>query len=394
MALSRAQSKTRVAGAGVRRQSTPMRLPGPPINTQPQARLAPMLVAPQPFVGPNLVTPGPERMGAAAPQAMPQFLGAPTAAWPQAGMTGASAAAQPVPGRILGAPVTTRGSKAWQEPFRVPAEAQVQGAPVIQQPQIVLAHRSGSVHEQPAKPRTRASIPGCTPGLEYLVGVSQIFIHPQPLLVEVLNRYNPEDRYVAKNNLNETLYNIGEVHTCPTRYWWKQSRSLEMHAFDVKGRVAMRFVRPYRWQSTYRGCFCCCLIQEIEVQAPPGRTVGFVYEECSLYKSSFSICDRKGIPTMRVIGPCFTQSWACCPDVKFQVYTLGNKRLGAITKQGAGAGQEKFVEAWGFSIAFPVELDVHAKTCLIACAMLIDYMFFEENELWTCFCPGTPRKKI
>ncbi|XP_064462291.1 phospholipid scramblase 2-like [Ornithodoros turicata] len=289
-------------------------------------------------------------------------------------MPGIAAVGQdaPSPGQQFGIKAT--GGPMVQGPTRSPELIQYQAGHTAQPPKAFLQQlelRSFSVM--------------CPPGLEYMSGIAQLIIERQRTGVGVLNRYDAQSRYAINTSQNETIYNIGEVSHCNWQWWWKTSRSLEMHIYDFQDRYVMRFIRPYRWQSNFRGCFCCCFLQELEVQAPPDNTIGFVFEECSLCRTSFSICDRTGVQVMRVQGPCFTQSCSCCPTVTFQVLTLGNNRIGTVAKEPATHKKKTAVYADMISVSFPHDLDVHAKACLIACAMLIDYMFFEE-DCCTCYC--------
>ena len=59
------------------------------------------------------------------------------------------------------------------------------------------------------------------------------------------------------------------------------------------------------------------ITQEVEVQAPVGRVVGYVKQTWSICKPHFKICDASGDTVLEIEGPCCTCS--CCGDVEFQV---------------------------------------------------------------------------
>lgn len=71
-------------------------------------------------------------------------------------------------------------------------------------------------------------------------------------------------------------------------------------------------MRPLRCNSIV--CFCC--LQELEVQSPPGVTVGWVKQNCSLLAPRFSVMNEYHQVLYRVNGPCFSCKWC---DVEFQV---------------------------------------------------------------------------
>lgn len=84
---------------------------------------------------------------------------------------------------------------------------------------------------------------------------------------------------------------------------------------------------------------------------------------------------------MRIVGPVCTESLPCKCDVKFQVRSMNGVTIGRITKEWGGLVKEYFTDADTFNVAFPLDLDVRMKAALVASAMLIDYMFFEDALL-------------
>ncbi len=74
----------------------------------------------------------------------------------------------------------------------------------------------------------------------------------------------------------------------------------------------IHLIRPLR--CTGWCCFCC--LQEMEVQAPPGTTVGYIKQDCSFIYPWYTIqnADREDI--LKIKGPCWTCKWC---DVEFTV---------------------------------------------------------------------------
>jgi hypothetical protein len=58
----------------------------------------------------------------------------------------------------------------------------------------------------------------------------------------------------------------------------------------------------------------------------------------------------------------------------------GEHQLGTVTKQWTGMLREAFTDADHFGITFPMDLDVKVKASLMGALMLIDFMFFEQQN--------------
>ncbi|CAN7940344.1 unnamed protein product, partial [Ixodes pacificus] len=71
-----------------------------------------------------------------------------------------------------------------------------------------------------------------------------------------------------------------------------------------------------------------------------------------------------------------------------KVTTLAGNEIGVITKQWSGLVKEYFTDADNFGVSFPLDMDVHCKAALMACTMLIDYMFFESTSSSKDDVPG------
>ena len=125
----------------------------------------------------------------------------------------------------------------------------------------------------------------------------------------------------------------------------------------------IHLVRPLRCNDWC--CFCC--LQEMEVQSPPGTTVGWIKQEFSFIYPKFSIQNANGDTILTIKGPCWTCKWC---DVEFQVCTRcvcfnhfttycvppqvmsadGSQEVGKISKQWSGLAKEFFSDADNFGI--------------------------------------------
>lgn len=239
------------------------------------------------------------------------------------------------------------------------------------------AKRPATIKGRPLVQAPRPALPiQCPPGLEYLALIDQIIVQQQVELLEALVGFETGNKYIARNSQGQFVYFLVEDSGFCARCCCPANRCFEMHVLDIQSTEVMKFIRPLRCTSC--PCWCCCL-QQVEVQAPPGNTIGFVIEDWTLCCPAYSICDRTAKPVIRVQGPFCTQSCVFCCDVKFKIVTLKGNEIGVISKQWSGLIKEAFTDADNFGVSFPVDLDVHVKACLIACTVLIDYMFFEQT---------------
>ncbi|CDQ62453.1 unnamed protein product [Oncorhynchus mykiss] len=122
--------------------------------------------------------------------------------------------------------------------------------------------------------------------------------------------------------------------------------------------------------------FKCC-VPQLEVQAPPGTTIGYVSQDWNPCVPKFSIKGANKETVMKLEGPCFACN--CCGDVNFKLTGKdGGKPIGRISKQWSGLIKEVFTDTDNFGIQFPMDLDVKMKAVLMGTCFLIDFMFFEK----------------
>ncbi|XP_064459849.1 phospholipid scramblase 1-like isoform X1 [Ornithodoros turicata] len=139
----------------------------------------------------------------------------------------------------------------------------------------------------------------------------------------------------------------------------------------------MSFERPLRLQSGLKGFFCCCLGQEMNIEAPPGRRIASISEDYNILGTSLTIYDAKGKPILKVLGPTLPPYSPCAMRLSiFKVQTMTGTLVGEIRLAGS---KEELI-----SLSFPVNLDVHIKGSLIGCAILAAFMFRLEGFTYTC----------
>ncbi|XP_061565631.1 phospholipid scramblase 2-like [Cololabis saira] len=249
-------------------------------------------------------------------------------------------------------------------------------APVMYQPGQGPEYGSphGGISPAPAPAAgSPAQAVGVPPGLEYLTQIDQILIHQKVELLEAFIGFETNNQYEIKNSLGQKIYKAKEKNDCCTRNCCGSMRSFDMKIKDVMDREVIRLIRPFRCVS----CWCPCCLQEMEVQAPPGTTVGYVQQDWHPCLPKFSILGPNKETVMKLDGPCFACN--CCGDVNFELKGKdGDHTIGRISKQWSGLLKEVFTDTDNFGIQFPLDLDVKMKAVLMGACFLIDFMFFEK----------------
>ncbi|XP_076581523.1 phospholipid scramblase 2-like [Chaetodon auriga] len=230
----------------------------------------------------------------------------------------------------------------------------------------------GAITPAPAAVPAGAAI-GVPPGLEYLVQIDQILIHQKVELLEAFIGFETNNQYEIKNSLGQKIYKAKEKNDCCTRNCCGSLRSFDMKIKDNMDREVIRLIRPFRCAS----CCCPCCLQEMEVQAPPGTTIGYIKQDWHPFLPRFSIQGANKETVMKLEGPCFACN--CCGDVNFELKAKdGKKPIGRISKQWSGLLKEVFTDTDNFGIQFPLDMDVKMKAVLMGACFLIDFMFFEK----------------
>ncbi|XP_061565632.1 phospholipid scramblase 2-like [Cololabis saira] len=231
----------------------------------------------------------------------------------------------------------------------------------------------GGISPAPAAGAVAVGVP---PGLEYLTQIDQILIHQKLELVEVFTGFETNNQYEIKNSLGQSIYKAKEINDCCTRNCCGALRPFEMKIKDTMDREVIHLIRPLRCAL----CCCPCCLQEMEVQAPPGITIGYITQDwhlCSLPK--FSILGPNRETLMKLEGPCVVCN--CCADVNFELKGKdGEETIGRISKQWGGLMKEVFTDTDNFGIQFPLDLDVKMKAVLMGACFLIDFMFFQKDS--------------
>ncbi|KAF7663843.1 hypothetical protein LDENG_00198650 [Lucifuga dentata] len=247
------------------------------------------------------------------------------------------------------------------------------GQPVTYQPGPAGGYTGPPGGVSPVPASAPAVAVGVPPGLEYLTQIDQILIHQKVELLEAFIGFETNNQYEIKNSLGQKIYKAKEKNDCCTRNCCGSLRSFDMKIKDNMDREVIRLIRPFRCVS----CWCPCCLQEMEIQAPPGTTIGYVKQDWHPFIPKFSIQGANKETVMKLEGPCFACN--CCGDVNFELKGKdGGNPIGRISKQWSGLLKEVFTDTDNFGIQFPLDMDVKMKAVLMGACFLIDFMFFEK----------------
>ncbi|KAI8495013.1 Phospholipid scramblase 3 [Branchiostoma belcheri] len=208
--------------------------------------------------------------------------------------------------------------------------------------------------------------PGCPPGLEYMTQIDQLLVKQQVELLEAFTGFETNNKYKIMNSQGQKVYFAAEDNDCCSRQCCGNIRSFEMKIMDNSQNEVIHLSRPLRCMH----CMWACCLQELEVQSPPGTTVGWVKQTWHPFLPKFVVQNSAGETVLTIEGPCLNCSF--CGDVEFDIMTADEtSKVGKISKQWSGLAREMFTDADNFGIQFPMDLDVKVKACLLGAVFLI-----------------------
>ncbi|CAB3408750.1 unnamed protein product [Caenorhabditis bovis] len=227
---------------------------------------------------------------------------------------------------------------------------------------------------------TIQEIPGVPSGLEYLSYIEAILIHQIADILEMVSNWEISNRYVLKNsNGQQAFYAFEESEFCE-RQCCGPVRGFTMHIVDNFKREVLTLRRDFKTAIAF-GCGACACSRscqnECTISSPSAGLLGTIRQRFECCQGDFVVMDSDGVEIFQIIGPCCCQLLSCS-DKKFNIRTMNNGNIGAITKKWGGFARELFTDADTFSVNFPKDLDVKLKAVLLGATFLIDFMYFEE----------------
>uniref|UniRef100_H0XZK2 Phospholipid scramblase n=1 Tax=Otolemur garnettii TaxID=30611 RepID=H0XZK2_OTOGA len=215
---------------------------------------------------------------------------------------------------------------------------------------------------------TPGTITNCPPGLEYLHQINRLIVCQRFELLDVLRNLETSKTYEIMNNQGQRIY-LAEERT----NWFLQclcgsSRPFTMTIYDNVGRDVIVLHKALR-------CSCCwssCCLQKLKVEAPPGETIGYVYQYCHPQLPQFKIKNQDKEDVLKIRGPCMVFSYL--RTLTFNLLSLDEEMIiGKISKPYTGSGCLRGILSNDnkFGIQFPFDLDVKIKALMLGASFLI-----------------------
>ncbi|KAM8972734.1 phospholipid scramblase 2-like [Pelodytes ibericus] len=107
--------------------------------------------------------------------------------------------------------------------------------------------------------------------------------------------------------------------------------------------------------------------------------LGSIDKNWGSLSSSFTLLSPYGEPILKVKGPGWGGGFMS--DANYEIISYQDRMpLGVITRVWRGIGKELFSPNDTYSLHFPLNLDVTVKALLVACAMYIDFLHYEQRN--------------
>jgi len=199
---------------------------------------------------------------------------------------------------------------------------------------------------------------------------------------EMANKYRIEDA-----NSKEYLFYAKEKSNCCLRTCCGSSAPFRIEFYDTKKKqLALEFKHPYRCTDARCCCPCgffyhCGCVQEMDIYAS-NKKVGYVKEQYGTWCCSgkWSAFDHQGYEQLRITTNCCDFiSCCCCRDIHFKMTDKDGQQIGRVSKKWVcslcGASQQ----IDNFQVDFNHETTVDNKLLGMATAMLLKYVYFEDE---------------
>ena len=202
-------------------------------------------------------------------------------------------------------------------------------------------------------------------GLDVLDDVQRLFVKQHVEMFEAMTGWETANSYSVLNERGQPIYTVSEESGACMRQCCKSNRSFVLHIQDLDNRPVLTVERPYRFYW-----------QEILVRSPDdGSVLGTVTRSFALFSRTFEVWSHNGQHLFNISSPLFSPWTFYLTDPRTQA------QLGTVQKKWSGLAQELFTDADNFGIEFPRNLPRSSKSLLLAAVFLIDFMYFEDNDM-------------
>uniref|UniRef100_A0A8C1BK71 Phospholipid scramblase n=2 Tax=Cyprinus carpio carpio TaxID=630221 RepID=A0A8C1BK71_CYPCA len=212
----------------------------------------------------------------------------------------------------------------------------------------------------------------CPSHLETLTRMDQLFVYKERTredsLAEVCFGIKPANRYFVMDCMGNKVFSVLEDSESCDRQFYGVGRLFTMNVTDHSNQEVIIMVHP---------AVCTFCSHELEVQSPPGTTIGYVRQNWHVCLPKFTLENERGEPAIKIVGPCV--GCTCCTDENFELVSLNeaaiDRSFGKITKPFSCCGSNA-----DFVIRFPSNMDVKMKATALGACILIDTMYFSWEK--------------
>ena len=210
--------------------------------------------------------------------------------------------------------------------------------------------------------------------LSILDRTQRLFVKQHVEMMEAITGWEQANEYTVLDQGGNMLYHCQEESGACMRQCCKSNRSFKLHVRDHNNDPVLLIDRPYRffWQEL--------LVTDVsgasgasDFTSPP--VLGTIQRSFTCCSRTFNVIDASGRKLFKISSGIFSP-WS------FYLYdaTTGAE-LGKIQKKWSGLAQELFTAADNFGIEYPRGLPKEHKALLLAATFLIDFMYFEDNDM-------------
>lgn len=211
-------------------------------------------------------------------------------------------------------------------------------------------------------------------GLDFLRGVTDLYIQQTVELIDLVAYIESENRFEVKVPQGETLYIAAESSSTTQRMCCASNRGFEMRLFDHSRQEAIRLTRKLACSSW----MCGCCLQELAVYSDRHVHTGSVIQEWSISLPLFQLKNSSGDVIYRLRGP--ASAATCCGgdyQAKFDILTPGcTDIVGSIVH-----AWDSMSSGYKLTVTFPtMEVTTEMKAVILGAAFLLEYMYFETSK--------------
>ncbi|GMT26837.1 hypothetical protein PFISCL1PPCAC_18134, partial [Pristionchus fissidentatus] len=209
------------------------------------------------------------------------------------------------------------------------------------------------------------------PGLEYLYTIGSAHVQQKTDMLEMMSKIDTPNKYMIYNDQGHFIYYAQEVQS-QGEFMAAQvvgdSRGFRFQVTDALGRLVFTI---YRTSKLWTNC-------EMLIEAPAGCPCGYAsFQSTPMCRGILTIMDQFRQPQLTIPFP--SERDAHLSDRGYPLM-LGGLLVGAIVRKWPGFMAQAMTNCDNFALTFPPSLDVRTKCVLLACAILIDFIDFEDKR--------------